>query len=58
MSMVFTTLFFFGSMTDTVPSPWFAAHTSPTATATPSGRRPTSMVFTTAFVAGSILETD
>ncbi len=51
--IVFTTLFVFGLMRDTVRSAWFDAHTEPKPKVTSHGLKPTLISFLTRSVAGS-----
>src|SRR6185295_579037 len=52
-SIVATTLLVFGSMRDTLPSPWFSVHTAPPPAAMKRGDLPTGIVSTTRLVRGS-----
>src|SRR4051794_5262398 len=56
-SIVATTVFVFGSMRDTVPSPWFSVQTAPSPAAMKRGTFPTGIVSTTRLVYGSTRET-
>ena len=49
-SIVATTLLVFGSMRDTLPSPWLSVHTAPAPTAMKRGALPTGIVSTTRLV--------
>src|SRR5262245_35967505 len=52
-SMVATTLFVFGSIRDTDPSPWFNVHTAPRPAVMKRGALPTGIVSTIRLVCGS-----
>src|SRR4029453_13268613 len=52
-SMVATTLFVFGSIRETLPSPWLSVHTAPPPAAMNRGDLPTGIVSTTRLVRGS-----
>src|SRR5437868_4508888 len=52
-SIVAATLFVFGSIRDTLPSPWFSVHTAPAPVAMKRGDLPTGMVSAIRLVFGS-----
>src|SRR5689334_1863517 len=52
-SIVATTLFVFGSMRETLPSPWFSTQTASRPAAMKRGDLPTVIVSATRFVCGS-----